>query len=162
MSEGSKDSAIGKVELEKSRNKYLKPFPKGTEVRGENYDNSPAHVGPFKGAVDFLVNLGTPTLASLEGVVTAVVDWNERYGSSEEFANDVNYITIKHRNNEFSQVLHLAKGSAKVKVGDRVKTGQEIAVSGNSGWMTEPHLHFFVFRNLPGGEFKGLKIQFKK
>ncbi len=149
-------------ELDKSVNVYSKPFPRETEVRGEEYDISPAHVGPFKGAVDFLVDLGTPTLAPLEGEIVDVVDSNDRYGSTEEFAGYVNYVTIKHPNDELSQVLHLAKGSSKVKVGDMVRTGQELAVSGNSGWMTEPHLHFFVFKNLPGGAFKGLEIQFKK
>lgn len=147
--------------MEKSKNKYQKPFSKKTVLRGSSYD-SPAHVGPFKGAIDFLVDLGTPTLAPLEGKVVEAVDSNERYGPTQEFADDVNYITIKHRNDEFSQVLHLAKGSSRVKVGDRVKTGQEIAMSGNSGWMTAPHLHMFVFKNLPGGAFKGLEIRFKK
>lgn len=146
--------------MEKSKNKYQKPFLKKTVVLGSSHD-SPAHVGPFKGAIDFLVDLGTPTLAPLGGKVVEVVDWNERYGPTEEFVNDVNYITIKHRNNEFSQILHLAKGSSKVKVGDTVRTGQEIAMSGNSGWMTAPHLHMFVFKNLPGGAFKGLEIQFR-
>lgn len=159
MSDRSEDPPR-KAKLEKSKNKYFKPFPKKTIIRGITYD-SPAHVGPFKGAVDFLVGLGTSTLAPLDGQVVAVVDGNERYGPSEEFANDVNYITIKHRNDEFSQVLHLAKGSSKVKVGDKVYAGQEIATSGNSGWMTAPHLHFFVFKNLRGGGFRGLDIRFK-
>lgn len=147
--------------MEKSKNIYLKPFPKGTLVTNVVYEN-PGHTGPFRGAVDFAVALGTPALAPLEGVVHEFDDSKERYGLSEEFADDVNYVTIRHANDEFSQVLHLAKGSAKVKVGDRVRAGQIIAMSGNSGWMTEPHLHFFVFENLPGGDFRGLEIQFKE
>jgi len=148
-------------ELEKSKNKYLRPFPKDTVVRGVIYD-SPAHIGPFRGAMDFSVDIGTPTLSPLGGKVTEVVDWNDRYGPTEEFINDANYITIKHRNGEFSQVLHLAKGSARVQIGDKIRTGQEIAISGNSGWMTKPHLHMFVFKNLKDGGFKGLEIQFKE
>ena len=130
-------------------------------VRGSSYD-SPAHVGLFKGAIDFSVDLGTPTLAPLKGEVVDMVDWNDRYGTTEEFAKDGNYITLKHANDEFSQIVHLAKGSSKVKIGDRVEARQEIALSGSSGWMTEPHLHFFVFKNLPQGNFKGLEIQFRK
>lgn len=148
-------------ELEKSKNRYLRPFPEGTNLKSFSYD-SPAHKDPFRGAIDFLVPLGTQALAPLGGKVIAVYDFSERYGDDKKYAKDVNYITIKHGNGEFSQVLHLEKGSAKVRVGDKVKEGQAIAISGNSGWMTEPHLHFFVFKNFPDGSFKGLQIQFKE
>ncbi len=147
-------------ELEKSRNQYIKPVPKEA-ITDESYD-SPAHVGPFKGAIDISVPLGTPTLAPLEGVVVKMDDTNDRYGTTKEFADYVNYITIRHANNELSQVLHLEKGSVKVKLGDKVRTGQIIAKTGNSGWMTAPHLHFFVFENLQDGAFRGLEIRFKK
>lgn len=150
-----------KVELEKSRNEYLKPFPKETKVSGVQYEND-AHVGPYKGAVDFSVEIGTPALAPFTGRVIQVVDEHERYGDTPDNEPFSNYITIQHPNGEFSQVVHLAKDSALVKSGNVVQGGQQIAVSGNSGWMTEPHLHFFVFRNFPDGSFKGLKIQFKE
>jgi murein DD-endopeptidase MepM/ murein hydrolase activator NlpD len=45
---------------------------------------------------------------------------------------------------------HLQPGSLRVKVGDRVKRGQVMALLGNSGNSTEPHLHFHVSdRNSP-------------
>ena len=53
-----------------------------------------------------------------------------------------NLVVIDHGNGEFSHYAHLATGSAKVKVGDRVKQGQTIALLGTSGNSTEPHLHF--------------------
>lgn len=71
-------------------------------------------------------------------------------------------MTIRHVNGEYSQPAHFEKGSAKVKVGDEVKTGQELGTTGNSGWMTEPHLHLLIFRLDSNKEgFKGLKIKFK-
>lgn len=53
-----------------------------------------------------------------------------------------NYIVIKHGESEYSTLAHLKCGSIKVSVGDRVKKGQTLALCGNSGSSTEPHLHF--------------------
>lgn len=79
------------------------------------------------------------------------------------FGKYLNFITISHQNGEYSQLAHIAKGCAKVKVGQIVKTGQKIGVTGLNGWMEEPfleHLHMLVFKLLPDGGFQGLKIRF--
>lgn len=55
-----------------------------------------------------------------------------------------NHIIIEHDNGEYSYYLHLQTGSIKIKVGDNVKTGEQIAALGHSGNSTEPHLHFHV------------------
>lgn len=55
-----------------------------------------------------------------------------------------NQVVIDHGNNEFSFYGHLRTGSARVRVGDTVARGQEIAAVGSSGNSTEPHLHFHV------------------
>jgi murein DD-endopeptidase MepM/ murein hydrolase activator NlpD len=54
-----------------------------------------------------------------------------------------NHVLIKH-GEEYSLYAHLKPGSVKVKVGDRVSQGQQIASVGSSGSSTEPHLHFHV------------------
>ena len=122
--------------------------------------DSPGHPGPYKGAVDFAVSFGTLVLAPLEGKIITIVDKYSEYGASVEFANKVNYIQIRHSNGETSDLMHLAKDSVLVKVGDKVVTGQEIAKTGESGYITAPHLHWFVFKltkSKPG--FEGLKIK---
>ena len=53
-----------------------------------------------------------------------------------------NCIVIKHDDNRYSLYGHLLKNSLKVKVGDKVKAGDIIALVGNSGNSSEPHLHF--------------------
>lgn len=147
---------------EQTQNIYRYPFRTGTKVQGI-IENSPAHKGPYRGAVNFIVDLGTPVLTPFTGKVINVVDSNELYGPSEDYVNDLNYITIFHPNGEYSSTAHLARGSARVKEGDMVLEGQPLAVTGLSGWMTEPHLHLLVFRLSRGKSgFKGLKIRFKQ
>lgn len=146
--------------LEKTQNAYHLPYPTHLTPRKVIYA-SPAHTGPYLGAIDYLFNNGTPILAALDGRVIQVEDSHSRYGATQEFQDSLNYLTISHKNGEFSQYAHLAHQSSKVCLGQFVSTGQQIAVNGNSGWMTNPHLHFYVFR-LTGkpGEFKGLRINF--
>lgn len=147
--------------LEKTRNIYSSPVPWWAKIKAIEED-SPAHEGPYRGAIDIIVPLGTPVLAPLGGRVVEIIDCHERYGPSSEFLHDLNYITLSHGKGEYSQLAHLAKGSVRVKLGDRVKKGRRLATTGNSGWMTEPHLHFLVFRQTSNrGGFKGLEIALK-
>ena len=51
-----------------------------------------------------------------------------------------NQLTIKHSNGFTTGYAHLTK--ALVKKGDKIKKGQELALSGNTGRSTGPHVHF--------------------
>jgi len=57
---------------------------------------------------------------------------------------------------------HLQKGSILVKTGDRVKTGQPVARTGNSGWTSQPHLHIQAMRKSTGSfwSWEGIPIFF--
>ena len=55
-----------------------------------------------------------------------------------------NHVVIDLGNGAFAMWAHLQPGSLKVKVGDKVKTGQVLGLVGNTGNSTEPHLHFQV------------------
>lgn len=53
-----------------------------------------------------------------------------------------NYMVIDHGNGEFAVYGHIKQGSARVKVGDRVRRGDVVAAIGASGSSMFPHLHF--------------------
>jgi murein DD-endopeptidase MepM/ murein hydrolase activator NlpD len=55
-----------------------------------------------------------------------------------------NYLIIRHSKQEFSVLAHLRRGSLKAKAGDRVATGQKIGECGNSGYSSDPHLHYYL------------------
>jgi murein DD-endopeptidase MepM/ murein hydrolase activator NlpD len=55
-----------------------------------------------------------------------------------------NHIILDLGGGNYCLYAHLQPGSLRVKVGDRVKRGQTLALVGNSGNSTEPHLHFQV------------------
>jgi len=79
---------------------------------------------------DFAMRSGTPIQASGDGVVTRVV--NHKYAGL--------YVEIKHSERYTTRYLHLSK--SLVNKGQRVGRGQKIALSGASGRVTGPHLHY--------------------
>ncbi len=124
-----------------------------------------AHFGHSKYAIDFPLPEETKILAAKSGrVIDVKVDSNE--GGQEKKYNDLkylNYITIKHFNGEFSQYAHLKHHGNLVKFGDKVRERQPIALSGNTGDSTEPHLHFHILKlNKTKIGWETLKIKFKE
>ncbi len=149
----------------KTKNRYLYPIELTKKVR-VTYDESPAHIGRLKHAVDFIISEGTPIKASLEGIVVDVKQDSNIGGPDKSFDKFGNYIEIEHRNGEYSIYEHLRKDGALVKIGDKVTAGQIIGYSGNTGWMAQlgPHLHFDVHRyHKPFGleDYKTLEIHWQ-
>jgi len=143
----------------KSKNSYELPLP--ADAVTEIVKASESHSGAYEGSIDFATPLNTPILAAADGNVIRVRDDSDKYGQEPSFGPDVNYITIEHANNELSEYLHLAKDSAFVKSGDIVKSGQQIAVTGLSGWLYAPHLHFMIYDKAPK-KFQCKSIRFKQ
>ncbi len=71
-----------------------------------------------------------------------------------------NYILLRHVKEEYSLLAHLKPGSLRVKPGDRVKRGQCIALCGNSGNSSEPHLHFQLQNGVSFFTSAGLPVKF--
>ena len=66
-------------------------------------------------------------------------------GPNSAYWNTNNLIIVLHSNGEYSRYDHLEYHSAKVRVGQQVQTGQQIAKVGMTGYTYIPHLHFQVF-----------------
>lgn len=96
---------------------------------------------PTKGAstyhkgVDIAVPVGTAVLATKAGtVITATYS-----------ASAGNYVAISHGEGVYSYYMHCS--GLNVRSGQSVSAGQQIALSGNTGISTGPHLHFGLFMN---------------
>lgn len=86
----------------------------------------------FHEGIDIAANTGTKVLAPSAGRVAFV-------GSTPEYGNTV---VLDHGNEIRTRFGHLER--ATVAVGERVEGGQLIALSGNTGRTTGPHLHYEV------------------
>ena len=89
----------------------------------------------FHNGQDIAMPTGTPLMAADSGVVL-VSGWKGGYGY---------FVAIDHGNGISTCYGHNSR--LLVKVGDKVMKGQPIALSGNTGLSTGPHVHFEVRRN---------------
>lgn len=83
--------------------------------------------------VDYLVPEGTAVFATADGVVKSLSEKNSSHGKA---------ITIDHGNGYETSYSHLL--DIRVRKGQKVKRGDIIALSGNSGLSFAPHLHYEV------------------
>ena len=102
-------------------------------------------------AVDFTMPVGTPIIAARAGTIIKVDHTNEYTGQEPILLNKANTIIILHDDGTMALYAHLAPGQPLVNVGQHVSEGQQIAVSGNTGYSTGPHLHFAVLKNTIDG-----------
>ncbi len=91
-------------------------------------------VAPHKG-VDFAMPIGSPVLAVGDGEVV-VAKFSGAAG---------NYVAIRHGRQYSTRYMHLNK--ILVKPGQKVKRGDRIGLSGNTGRSTGPHLHYELWVN---------------
>ncbi|GAB3728848.1 M23 family metallopeptidase [Luteimonas pelagia] len=96
-------------------------------------------------AVDFDAPVGTPVLAAREGVVMQVESGFDGAGLDRDaYAGRANFVRVLHADGTMALYAHLKEGGVMVRVGQAVRAGQQIGLSGNTGFTTGPHLHFVV------------------
>jgi murein DD-endopeptidase MepM/ murein hydrolase activator NlpD len=87
--------------------------------------------------VDYRAKIGTPVLVTASGVVT-FAGWGKGSGKM---------VKVRHPNGFVTAYLHLSKFASGVRPGARVRQGEVIAYSGNTGLSTAPHLDYRVQSN---------------
>jgi murein DD-endopeptidase MepM/ murein hydrolase activator NlpD len=116
---------------------------------GEKHRIVQGYFGPFshrdRAALDFKMKRGTKITAAREGVVTRVKEDGDRGGWNKKYSRHGNNIIITHPDGSRAGYWHLQLNGALVNVGDTVKRGQVIGLSGKTGYTAMPHLHFLVW-----------------
>ena len=96
-------------------------------------------------AVDFALAEGTPIVAVREGVVMQVESDFDKAGlNREKYGGRANFIRLLHDDGSMAVYAHLKPEGVQVRTGQRVRQGERIGLSGNTGFSTAPHLHFVL------------------
>lgn len=112
---------------------YIKPISGGRLSSGFGGRKAPTRgASTYHQGIDWAVPKGTTVVASSGGTVTKA-GWGSGYGY---------VVYIKHPDGRETRYGHLSK--VLVSAGQSVKQGQKIALSGNTGRSTGPHLHFEI------------------
>lgn len=115
---------------------YIKPLSGGTISSGFGHRGSPGGRGSTNHqGIDYATPIGTSIYASSGGTVSAA-GWSGGYGYM---------VLITHPDGSKTRYAHLSK--CLVSVGQTVSQGEKIALSGNTGISTGPHLHFEIIIN---------------
>ena len=125
---------------------YRLPFEKGRSYRvSQGYNGRLSHHGVNQYAVDFAMPEGTTVCAARAGIVVDFKESSETGGPQKSHESEANYVSIAHADGTIGEYHHLKVDGVLVEIGDRVVAGQAIALSGNTGYSTFPHLHFGVY-----------------
>lgn len=127
-----------------TRTKHSLPYKRCVAARR---CTAPAHfsVPNSRFCLDFYLPQGTPILATKSGIIA---ETESRYSKSYDhifYIERCNYVVIEHNDKSESVYSHLAWRSVCVKKGDRVRKGQVIGLSGQTGYTSYPHLHYGLY-----------------
>ncbi|WLQ42401.1 M23 family metallopeptidase [Streptomyces laculatispora] len=132
------DEAKKKAEAEKKAASKLRwETPVSHYELSASFGNDGSRWAHKHSGQDFAVPIGTKVEAAHTG--TIVKAGPNGGGDGPAYGNA---IVIKHGNGTYSQYAHLSQ--IDVHIGQSVKKGQKIALSGNTGNSSGPHLHFEI------------------
>ena len=126
----------------------------------QGYGAKLTHRGAERYTLDFGMPVGTAVHAAREGVVALVEDSHDWGCAREECGRYANFVVVLHTDGTTGEYFHLERDSVQVRAGERVRRGQWLARSGNTGFSTAPHLHFGVYRTGRDRRTESLAVRF--
>ena len=114
-----------------------------------------------RAALDFKMKRGTKICAVRDGDVIRVKEDGDRGGFKKKYRPYGNYVIIQHADSSRAGYWHLQKDGVLVNVGDKVKKGQVIAISGKTGFSFLPHLHFLVWSSDSKRQWRQVATRFQ-
>jgi hypothetical protein len=141
----------------------LPPFaPDEQYPISQGFSGALTHTSPdSEYAIDIAMPVGTAIHAARSGVIMDVEeDFNKGGTDLEKFGDKANHVRILHKDGTMGLYAHLDLASVSVRPGARVRAGQRIARSGNTGFSSGPHLHFVIQQNV-GMKLISVPFQFQ-
>jgi len=141
----------------------LPPFSAGEEYPvSQGFQGTQTHGAPdSEFAIDIVMPVGTAVHAVRSGTVMDVEeDFNRGGKNYKKYAHKANHVRILHEDGTMALYAHLDLASVSVRPGARIRAGQKIARSGNTGFSSGPHLHFAIQQN-SGMQMISLPFRFR-
>lgn len=132
------------VQVPESESDWHCPVQTGASITQGNRGSFSHNDDYNRYAWDYDVPPGTPVVAARSGVVLECYVISNIGGPDERFTEDANRIRIQHSDETEANYFHLSKNRALVRPGEFVLQGELIGYSGDTGWVTDPHMHFGV------------------
>ena len=124
--------------------KYVYGLPvKGKCKIIQGYYGKFSHID--KKAIDFGLPMGSDVIAAREGLVLEIKSDGKHSCLDPGCEKEGNFVKILHDDGSVASYYHLKHNGCLVKPGQKIAKGQVIAISGNNGYSSEPHLHFEVY-----------------
>jgi len=118
---------------------WIELYPNGKSYQGDPNDNKNYRA------------YGAEIHSVADGVVTQIKDGIPQNVPNQDPVVPItmetvggNHVLAKIGDGLYAFYAHLQPGSVRVKVGDKVRTGDVLGLLGNSGNSSEPHLHFQI------------------
>ena len=126
---------------------YRLPYPAGLTFSVlQGFHGAFSHRGSNEYAVDFDCPVATPVLAARDGTVIAYNAAAQGAGTTPDYLDyrRTNFVLVLHDDGTVGEYMHLSPSGIEVKPGQHVARGGRLALSGNTGFSSTPHLHFQV------------------
>ena len=107
------------------------------------FDGDMKQVSDYAYFGDEIYSVADGTVVATENDLPEQIPGKLPEGATIQMAGG-NYAVVDIGGGRFAFYAHMQPGSVRVKVGDKVKTGQVLGLLGNSGNTDTPHLHFHV------------------